>query len=233
MSDIIDDIDRLLSQGMGDKRILEQIRRAVQHNEAVSVYEKNYVAKLVADPYFESGSSRAVQSSDHPTSGIRGTAGTLNEGAAETTVATDDGRTRQNPHMIKIAAGVGGAVLIAILAIGLSMSGTMPTDLNYPPGDLVIPASGIAIIIDDDSYSPGDIILAYGRTDPSSEGTLTLSITGTDDNLVWQDDVTLKSDGTFSTLILAGGTGWTLSETYTLTAEYGTLSDDVAFTFSR
>jgi len=43
---ILDDVKKLLDAEVGDKKILEQIKRAAENNEAISNYERNYVAKL-------------------------------------------------------------------------------------------------------------------------------------------------------------------------------------------
>lgn len=223
MSDMISDINLLLSHGLGDRRVLEQILRAVQHNEAVSVYEKNYVAKLVAELGSEPrspGIPPADSAGDRGTSGTAGVAGTVGPAHGDKT---------QKSNIIKIAAG-GGAALVVLLVVGLSLSGTAPDDPGVSD-DIAIPASGIALRVDDDSYRAGEIISIYGRTHPSLTGSIVLSIEDADENLVWREDVPLKSDGTFSTLVIAGSPGWDKGDTHTLTARHGTMSDNLTFLF--
>ena len=47
--DLLDNVKELLNKELGDKKILEQIRRAAENNEAISNYERNYVAKLIQE----------------------------------------------------------------------------------------------------------------------------------------------------------------------------------------
>ena len=47
--DILDNVKELLNKEIGDKKVLEQIKRAAENNEAISNYERNYVSKLIED----------------------------------------------------------------------------------------------------------------------------------------------------------------------------------------
>jgi hypothetical protein len=47
--DILDNVKELLNKELGDKKVLEQIKRAAENNEAISNYERNYVAKLIQE----------------------------------------------------------------------------------------------------------------------------------------------------------------------------------------
>ncbi len=47
--EILDNVKELLNKEIGDKKVLEQIKRAAENNEAISNYERNYVRKLIDD----------------------------------------------------------------------------------------------------------------------------------------------------------------------------------------
>jgi hypothetical protein len=49
--------------------------------------------------------------------------------------------------------------------------------------------------------------------------------------LVWAENLDIKNDGNFSTLLIAGGTGWENSGKYTLNAEHEELTNQISFDF--
>jgi len=220
---ILDDVNALLLKEKGDRRILEQIKRAAEHNEAISIYERNYVAKLKGE-YLEK----------RPESRPRPVSSTLTQPSEAPRPATKpayallhEPKRRKNSGRTKIIAGASGAaVLIAILAIGASMSGIEPGGAGP-----ATPVSGDLVSIDAGSYALGDIISISGRSDSSLGGQVALSIENPDSDLVWTENVSMKSDGAFSTLAIAGGTGWDDSGTYTLVLEHGDQTENLEFTF--
>ena len=78
------------------------------------------------------------------------------------------------------------------------------------------------------TYSSKDLISINGVSDTS--GTVTLSIENQNNELVWTEEVSLKSNGEFSTLAIAGGSGWEKSGTYTVKVDNG--KDTTSNTFS-
>ena len=63
------------------------------------------------------------------------------------------------------------------------------------------------------------MISISGTSDPT--GTVNLSIQNQNNELVWTEQTSLKSNGQFSTLTIAGGLGWETSGTYTITVDNG------------
>jgi len=220
---ILDDVNALLLKEKGDRRILEQIKRAAEHNEVISIYERNYVAKLRGE-YLE----KRPESRPRPVPRTVTQASEAHRPAAKPAYALlREPQRRKNPGRKKIIAGAGGAAaLVAILAIGASMSGT---DLG---GSVTgTPLSGDLVSLDDGSYALGDIISISGKSDPSLGSLAALSIENSDGDLVWTENVDLKSDGAFSTLAIAGGAGWDDSGTYTLALEHGDETESLELTF--
>ena len=60
-----------------------------------------------------------------------------------------------------------------------------------------------------------------------------LLIKNPDDDLVWSEQVSVKSDGQFSTLTFAGGSGWEKSGIFTIIAEGDSEKISNTFSFSR
>ena len=50
--------------------------------------------------------------------------------------------------------------------------------------------------------------------------------------LVWTEQVSAKSDGRYSTLAIAGGLGWENSGTYTVKVDNGSNIKSITFSFS-
>jgi hypothetical protein len=50
--------------------------------------------------------------------------------------------------------------------------------------------------------------------------------------LVWAEQVSAKSDGRYSTLAIAGGLGWENSGTYTVKVDNGSNIKSITFSFS-
>ena len=79
-------------------------------------------------------------------------------------------------------------------------------------------AAAIAIIaVDQNKYQRADIISISGDTG-SSNGIITLSIEDVNGIKIWNENIKPKSDGNFSTLVIAGGGGWENNGAYTLKA---------------
>ncbi len=218
---ILDDVNALLLMEKGDRRILEQIRRAAEHGEVISVYERNYVAKLKGE-FIEKRPRPAPRSHAQ----VSGPAKPALRPVPVRPQQPGPPR-RKSPRRTRIIAGAGGAAaLIAIAAIGVYMSGLEPG--GTAPGT---PVSDSLASLDEESYALGDIISISGRSDSSLGSQAVLSIENPASDLVWTESVSLKSSGAFSTLAIAGGTGWSDPGTYTLVIEHGGKTESIDFTF--
>src|SRR3989304_6179075 len=75
-------------------------------------------------------------------------------------------------------------------------------------------SSTLSIQTDLSAYQKGDIISISGTSNAS--GKINLSIENQEGQLVWSEQISVKSDGRFSTLAIAGGSGWDKSGTFTI-----------------
>ena len=125
--------------------------------------------------------------------------------------------------------GIGGIALIIIIAAAVSFSGvTDVTTTTKTPTDSA--SLTLSIQTDLSSYNTKDIISISGNSETS--GSVNLSIENQNDELVWAEQVSLKSNGKYSTLAIAGGSGWESSGTYTIKVDNGEETKSSTFSFT-
>ena len=129
----------------------------------------------------------------------------------------------------KIMAGLGAAVLVIIAVVGVSFSGMSDGLSKIDPKNNSIPVS-LSIQTDLSSYSKKDLISISGVS--NTTGTVNLSIVNQNNKLVWTEQVYLKNNGNYSTLAIAGGSGWESSGTYTVKVDNGVETKSNTFSFT-
>ena len=223
--DILDNVKELLKKEIGDKKVLEQIKRAAENNEAISNYERNYVAKLIEDlrkppePEIEITPEKPAEISP-PQEQVA----TVAPQMQTSTIVTQKPRDKTNIKVI-----IGGAALAVGIIVAVVL-GTTGTDVT--PGGSIISSSGL-LDLDQSSYNKGDIISISGESKTSLGNTISLSIENTNGELIWAEDIKIKDSGEYSTLAIAGGPGWENSGTYTLKMEHGSEDEQITFTFKN
>lgn len=218
---LIDDVQALLDKEKGDERILKQIFRACENNEVISNYERNYVRNLV-----EQYLGRAEPVEEKPV---------IPDVIFSTTPTKQKITTTQTtyPQIVKLKSnntkiGIGGVLLAIIVIIGISLSGISPIEFDNSQitgGS----SSTLSIQTDLSTYQKGDIISISGTS--TTSGKLNLSIENQEGQLVWSEQISVKSDGKFSTLAIAGGSGWDQSGTFTIKAENHLETKSKTFSF--
>jgi len=215
---LLDDVKALLDQDFGDDRILKQICRACENNEVISNYERNYVRQLAEKhlgrkPEFTPTPS-VVEKPSVPDVLIPEIQPIQQTQSFQTEVPRISYSKTKNK---KIMYGIGGLVLVIIIAAAVSFNGlSTGTTINTPSNNTPI---SLLIQTDLESYNKKDLISISGES--TSTGIVNLSIKNQNDELVWAEQISLKSDGRFSTLAIAGGSGWEKSGTYTITVDDG------------
>ena len=223
--DILDNIKELLKKEIGDKKVLEQIKRAAENNEVISNYERNYVAKLIEDlrkppePEIEIITEKPAEISP-PQEQVA----TVAPQMQTSTIVTQKPRDKTNTKVI-----IGGAALAVGIIVAVVL-GTTGTDVT--PGGSIISSSGL-LDLDQSSYNKGDIISISGKSKTSLGNTISLSIENTNGELIWAEDTKIKDSGEYSTLAIAGGPGWENSGTYTLKMEHGSEDEQITFNFTN
>jgi len=222
---LLDDVKALLDKDFGDDRILKQICRACENNEVISNYERNYVRKLaekylgrrpeiVQTPILDEEKPiipDVVIPEPHTIQNIQ-------------TFQPPPRISSSNSKNSKLMLGIGGVALVIIIAVAASFSGVSDVTSSNPISDT------LSIQTDLSSYDQKDIISISGVSDTT--GIVNLSIENNNNELVWAEQVSLKSDGRYSTLAIAGGPGWESSGTYTINIDNGIETKSNTFSFT-
>ena len=229
---LLDDVKALLDKDFGDDRILKQICRACENNEVISNYERNYVRKLAEKYLGRRPEIVQTQTSVEEKPVIPDVVIPETPSVQKTQIFQPEPPriSSSNSKNSKIMLGIGGIALVIIIAVAASFSGI--SDVN--PTKVQIPTNisdGLSIQTDLSSYDKKDIISISGTSDTS--GTVNLSIENKNNKLVWAEQVSLKSDGRYSTLAIAGGSGWESSGTYTINVDNGIETKSSTFSFTK
>ena len=219
MSDpLFDDVKELLDKEKGDERILKQILRACENNEIISNYERNYVRKLAEKylgrkPFIE----KPIQEKPTTPDVIIPESPPIQK--SQILQKETPKIIKSNSKNTKMMIGIGAAALaiIAIVAIASTGLSDISTTPDIPNPTTPTTTASFYVETDSNSYQKKDIISISGKSKTS--GTINLSIENQDGTLVWSEQIKTKSDGRFSTLAIAGGSGWDTSGTFTLKAE--------------
>jgi len=222
---LLDDVKALLDKDFGDDRILKQICRACENDEVISNYERNYVKKLA-----EKHLGRRPEVTQIPPVEEQPIVPDVvipQTPPVQTTQTFQPEPPRisySNSKNSKIMLGIGGVALVIIIAVAVSFSGiSNVTPTNSIPDEL-------SIQTDLSSYDKKDIISISGTSDTS--GTVNLSIENKNNELVWEEQVSIKNSGKYATLAIAAGTGWENSGTYTITVDNGVETKSNTFSFT-
>jgi len=225
---LIDDVQDLLDKEKGDERILKQIFRACENNEVISNYERNYVRNL-AEKYL--GRAPPVEEKpveEKPVIPDASFSNISTKQKIETRQITYPQTVKLKSKNTKMLLGIGGVIFAIMIIIGVSLSGVsyVKFDGSQIPMDS---SSTLSIQTDLSAYQKGDIISISGTSNAS--GKINLSIENQEGQLVWSEQISVKSDGRFSTLAIAGGSGWDKSGTFTIKVENNLETKSKTFSF--
>ena len=222
---LLDDVKALLNKDFGDDRILKQIRRACERDEIISNYERNYVRKL-AEKHLGKKPEFVQTPSVEKKHVVPDVAIPEIQPIPQTqTFQIESPRiSYSNSKNKKIFLGLGIIALVIIIVSIASFS-----EITDRINDNDVPASFL-IETDLTSYNKKDLISINGVSDTS--GTVILSIENQNNELVWTEQISLKGDGRFSTLTIAGGQGWESSGTYTIKVDNGVETKSSTFSFT-
>ena len=122
--------------------------------------------------------------------------------------------------------GFGAIAVVIVVAAAFGLSNNL--DSSQPP---VVSEIEIELSIQTDlsSYVKSDLISINGISENSN--TVNLSILNSNNELVWAEQVSVKSDGSYSTLAI-DGEGWENSGTYNIKVEDGINTKSTKFSFN-
>ena len=226
MSDmLLDDVNSLLDGDFGDDRILKQIARACKNNEVISNYERNYVQKLAEQYLGKKPENVPIEKPETPL--ILDVVIPKIEPSTSSQILESQTSRNSNSKKLKLFLGFAGIGLVAIIAAVLLVSSntdSISSD-SLPPIKIEL-----SVQSDLSSYSQTDLISINGVSVNSK--IVNLSITNSNNELVWAEQVSVKNNGKYSTLAIAGGSGWEDSGSYKIKVDNGSEIKSIFFSFT-
>lgn len=132
-------------------------------------------------------------------------------------------------YLIIIAGAVASAVISGVILSGSGPTGPQPVippnPINPPPA-----AGGSELQADQISYARGDIISISGESDADS---VSLSVVNSDGTPVWSDSSNVRADGTYTNMLIAGGSGWEAGGEYAIRSVHDGDEFILAFDFEN
>ena len=222
---LLDDVISLLDGDFGDDRILKQIARACKNNEIISNYERNYVQKLAEQYLGKKPENVPIEKPETPL--ILDVVIPKIEPSTSSQILESQTSRNSNSKKLKLFLGFAGIGLVAIIAAVLLVSSntdSISSD-SLPPIKIEL-----SVQSDLSSYSQTDLISINGVSVNSK--IVNLSITNPNNELVWAEQVSVKNNGKYSTLAIAGGSGWEDSGSYKIKVDNGSEIKSIFFSFT-
>ncbi len=222
---LLDDVNSLLDGDFGDDRILKQIARACKNNEVISNYERNYVQKLAEQYLGKKPENVPIEKPETPL--ILDVVIPKIEPSTSSQILESQTSRNSNSKKLKLFLGFAGIGLVAIIAAVLLVSSntdSISSD-SLPPIKIEL-----SVQSDLSSYSQTDLISINGVSVNSK--IVNLSITNPNNELVWAEQVSVKNNGKYSTLAIAGGSGWEDSGSYKIKVDNGSEIKSIIFSFT-
>ena len=222
---LLDDVNSLLDGDFGDDRILKQIARACKNNEVISNYERNYVQKLAEQYLGKKPENVPIEKPETPL--IPDVVIPKIEHSTSSQILESQTSRNSNSKKLKLFLGFAGIGLVAIIAAVLLVSSntdSISSD-SLPPIKIEL-----SVQSDLSSYSQTDLISINGVSVNSK--IVNLSITNPNNELVWAEQVSVKNNGKYSTLAIAGGSGWENSGSYKIKVDNGSEIKSIIFSFT-
>ena len=216
------DLDDLIRYHHGDVKKLREIRDTVRHDNFITTDNKNYVESLIT-MYLKNQPFDKSLSSQRPVTKIKlQSKPTTSSSDSKSNVAVSFSPNKK----IGVLAGVVAAIAIIVI---VGFSATNQTDII--DSTLSSISEPLLVNVDQTTYQRADIISISGNSKSASTQSVELSIENTNGVKIWNENINLKNDGKFSTLVIAGGGGWENDGTYILKATHNDLASKIEFKF--
>ncbi|MDG7054757.1 MAG: hypothetical protein JRZ95_05615 [Nitrososphaerota archaeon] len=250
---IVEDVNELLKLKKGDSNRLNSIKEACESNEIISISDRKYIERLSSQylrpavqkksktqdtpkfiPIEEPKDVTSEENIDFETNQISEIKKPENyekslifENSKEEKISKQFNFNPNKKILLAIATIALSFILIGIVVIGNDgiqlLNNSEPIQSNTLPD--------FSLQIDNSKYDTSDIISVSGKTSSSSTGTVRLFIENEKNKLVWAENVNLKNNGEFSTLLIAGGKGWENGGEYFLNVEHDDFTNKISFDF--
>ncbi len=250
---IVEDVNELLKLKKGDSSRLNSIKEACESNEIISISDRKYVERL-SSQYLRPDLQKKSKTLDKPKfipieeprdlSSDKNTEFETNqiseiekpqiyekpliyENSNEEKISKELNFKPNKKILLAIATIALAFILIGIVIIG--NDGIQLSNNSEPIPSNTLP--DFSLQIDNSKYVTSDIISISGKISSSSTGTVRLFIENEKNKLIWSENVNLKNNGEFSTLLIAGGIGWENSGKYFLNVEHDDFTNKITFDF--
>ncbi len=250
---IVEDVNELLKLKKGDSNRLNHIKEACKSNEIISISDRKYIERLSSQylrPYVQKKSKTqdkpkfvpieepedvtSEKNIDFETNQISEIEKPqiyekplISENSKEEKISKEFNFNPNKKILLGIATIALAFILIGIVIIG--NDGIQLSNNSEPIQSNTLP--DFSLQIDNSKYDTSDIISISGKISSSSTGTVRLFVENEKNKLVWAENVNLKNNGEFSTLLIAGGKGWENSGKYFLNVEHDDFTDKISFDF--
>ena len=249
---ILEDVNELLKLKKGESSRLIRIKEACESNEIISLSDRKYIDRL-SSQYLRRPEQRKPKSQEKakfvPFEEQDFTSKKITDSAVNQTPQIEKPEiireqlfskkpeerfTENGPNFLqnkKIILSI-GSITLALILIGVVAIGfegiQFPNNLGSIESDSL---SDFTMKTDKSSYGTSDIISISGKLSSSSTGVTKLFIENAESEIIWREDLNLKNNGEFSTLLIAGGAGWEKSGKYFLSVEHSEFSNTISFDF--
>ena len=249
---ILDDVNKLIKLKKGENSHLIRIKESCESKEIISLSYRKYVERL-SSQYLREPEQAKPKKQDRPKfvpieediSSNKDADLTKNQTPQiekpelakdrlifENSEEKDTSKIYNLTPNKKIIFSI-GSVALAIILIGVFAIGYEGIQFQDSSGIIKNDSMpDFSIKTDRSSYETSDIISISGKMSESSRGTARLSIENENSELVWAENLNLKNNGEFSTLLIAGGQGWENDGKYFLNVEYNEFSNKISFDFN-
>lgn len=251
---IADDVKGLLRLKKGDSERLGRIMKLCKENKLISLSDRKYVERLSSQYLYKTVTQKPKQVNFQPTYKIEKTGNdtlTSNMISSKTEYNESKPEEKEAPSVKesvhrktlsnvielspskKIAFGIGAIVLAIVVIALISIAGnfSIMDQTNDSTSSAKLAPPYITVSTDESSYVKADIISIAGESNPPVDGSIRVSIENTDKKVIWAENLKVKDNGDFSTLLIAAGTGWEKSGEYTVIIEHDTLKNQIFFNF--
>jgi len=214
----ITDLDDLIRHHHGDVKKLREIRDTVRHDNFITTEDKNYVESLITIHLKNQPLDKSLSRKQPDTKIKLQPKPTLSSPDLKNNFTFNFSSNKKLGILGGVAAAIAIIVIVGFTAINTPIDSTVSSTTSNP----------LLVNIDQTTYQRADIISISGDTNSYTKS-VELSIENTNGVKIWNEIINPKNDGQFSTLIIAGGSGWENNGVYILKAVQDDLASEIEF----
>ena len=245
---ILEDVKSLLKLKKGDSTRLNHIKELCETNEIISLSDRKYIERLSSQNLHKNAGPKKpekpifipIEEPPSPSQTVSESKESIYQTEqfeeVETPKVSSDKSFPKIPDFLsnkKIIYSIGSIVLAIILIAIVAVEYDGIQDISdFPSSSNTEQTLPFRLESDKSSYETSDIISISGKIASPSSEIVRVSIENEQGKLIWAENLDLKNNGEFSTLALAGGTGWENSGKYILISEHEELTEQISFNFA-